>query len=303
MARGVNPTKLDGSEKFTPRVSQTIDGWRKADPPAKKMLPVDIDVPNYLEELGRQQSATPLMAAVGCLTLVAFYFLLRVGEYTKCSGDTQTEQFRVKDVRFFAMSTVTGREHQLHPGASNEKLMAATSVTLRLENQKNGWKNVCVHQEENGHEHACPVRALAARVIAIRQHTTNRDTPLSAYWEDGERKDVDNGDIRVALKDAAEELHYPFMRGIDINQVDTHSLRCGGANALHLAGCSDRVIMKMGRWKSKTFLEYIREELGNFSSGISRKMARSLKYVNVTGDRWSDVTAAVVVTDCESGEE
>ena len=58
--------------------------------------------------------------------------------------------------------------------------------------------------------------------------------------------------------------------------------------------------MKMGRWKSKTFIEYIREELGHFSSGMSRAMARSLKYVSVTGDRWVDVTDAVVVSDNKS---
>ena len=57
--------------------------------------------------------------------------------------------------------------------------------------------------------------------------------------------------------------------------------------------------MKMGRWKSKTFLEYIREELGSFSTGMSRQMKKLFKYVNVSGDRWSDVTDAVVVSDYE----
>ena len=70
-----------------------------------------------------------------------------------------------------------------------------------------------------------------------------------------------------------------------------------------MAGYTDRQIMKMGRWETKTFLEYVREELGCFSSGMSRAMKRVFTHVNVLGDRWSDVTSAAVVSDYESGEE
>ena len=279
-----------------------LDGWRKADPPTTKKLPVDVDVPNLLMELGLRDTATDLARAVGCLAVTAFYFLLRSAEYAHRAGRedtaaTQTQQFRVKDVRFFATDPATGRLRQIPLHVRDAEILA------RLENQKNGWKNVCVHQERNDHKFACPVVALALRVIEIRRHTSCRDTPLSAYWQDGVRRDVTDDDVRKALKTAAELLRYGDLRNIDIGYVDAHSLRGGGANTLHAAGFSDRQIMKMGRWKSKTFIEYIREELGHFSTGMSRAMARSLKYVNVTGDRWADVTDAVVVSDDESDTE
>ncbi len=35
------------------------------------------------------------------------------------------------------------------------------SAMLKLDNQKNGWKGVCVHQEANGEEFNCSLRALA----------------------------------------------------------------------------------------------------------------------------------------------
>ena len=286
-----------------------LDGWRKTDKPTEKKLPVDVDVPNFVVGLGRKPGASPLARAVGDLVLIAFYFLLRVGEYTcRDNGaakdtDKQTEQFKLSDVRFFAKDPSTGALRQLHPRAPAAELLAASHATLRLGNQKNGWKNVCVHQEANGLEHACPVKALARRVVEIREHASSRDCLLSAYWEGGARQDVTSDDISRAVKNAAEELKYPDARNIEVDQVDTHSLRAGGANALHHAGYSDRQIMKMGRWKSKTFLEYIREELGIFSEGMSRRMSQSFKYVNITGDRWSDVTDAVVVSDYESGQE
>ena len=126
---------------------------------------------------------------------------------------------------------------------------------------------------------------------------------LSAYLDGGERMNVTGDDIVKAVKKAAEELRYPKDKNIEVDQVDTHSLRMGDVNALSLAGYSDRQITKMGRWKSATFLEHIREELGIFSAGMSRKMAQTFKCVNLTGDKWSNVTNAVVVSDYESGEE
>ena len=46
--------------------------------------------------------------------------------------------------------------------------------------------------------------------------------------------DVTDGDIRAALKFASGILEYPEMKGIPIDQIDTHSLRSGGADALSL---------------------------------------------------------------------
>ena len=73
------------SDKFLARLNQMLDGWDEKDPPTKKKLPVDVDVPNLLVDLGRGERATALVRAVVCLTLTAFYFLLRSGEYT-CRG-------------------------------------------------------------------------------------------------------------------------------------------------------------------------------------------------------------------------
>ena len=55
----------------------------------------------------------------------------------------------------------------------------------------------------------------------------------------------------------------------------------------------------MSCWRSKAFLEYIREELGSFASGMSRQTKKLFKHVNVSGERRSDITDAVVVSDYE----
>jgi hypothetical protein len=75
-------------------------------------------------------------------------------------------------------------------------------------------------------------------------------------WDEkGKKTYVTDKIIRQGLKMAATVLEYQESRGIPIERIDTHSLRIGGANALHLAGYSDQEIQKMGRWRSDTFKE------------------------------------------------
>ena len=267
-------------------------GWKNLDPPTIKKLPIAIDIPELLSAIGLAQGANALDKAIGDLVLIAFYYLLRVGEYTikgHRNNTKQTVQFRLQDVTFFKRDT-NGRLKQLSRTATNGDILSADSATLKLDNQKNGWKGVCVHQEHNGDERHCPVRALARRFVHIRSNTNDTSTYLSAFFVGGARFDVTDRDIRFSLKHAAEALQYPLLKGIPIKRVDTHSLRSGGANALSLAGYSDREIQKMGRWRSATFKEYIREELACFSEGMSRNMKRRFQFVNIAGGVYTDVT-------------
>jgi hypothetical protein len=187
-------------------------------------------------------------------------------------------------------------------GASNswramlEEIMSADSATLKLDNQKNGWKGVCIHQEHNGEKLSCPVRALGRRYIHIRGHSSDPTIFLSSYFSDKGHFDVTDRNISAALKMTALVLAYS-SRGFPIDRIDTHSLRSGGANALSLAGYTDRQIQKMGRWKGATFKEYIREELHVFSKGMSKEMKRKFQFVNISGGVFHDVTEAAVATE------
>lgn len=293
----MNPTKQTHSDKLIPRLSQMLDGWKKEDPPTIKKLPVEVDVPELLSRIGSQANANALDTAIGDLTLIAFYYLLRVGEYTiknARNNTKQTVQFRLGDVTFFKQNT-HGKLQQLSRMAPVNDIMSADSATLKLDNQKNGWKGVCIHQQKNGHRIHCPVRALGRRVAHIRGHTVQLDTFLSAFYINGQRFDVTDNDIRTSIKRAAELLNYPQARGIPIARIDTHSLRSGGANALSLSGYSDREIQKMGRWKSATFKEYIREELHCFSNGMSRKMKQTFNFVNIAGGAFHDITPSIMM--------
>ena len=181
------------------------------------------------------------------LGVIAFFYLLRIGEYAVSGSkekEKQTVQFRVKDVAFFVKRD--GQLKQLPADATDGKIRAVVSATLRLGNQKNGRKNVCIHQHETKSKRLCPVIALGETVINIRKFSSDSDTMLLTYMEKGKLKDVTDKDMRKAIKLAAAELDYPNTKNIPLERIDTHSFRAGGANALHLAGYTDLQIQKMG---------------------------------------------------------
>jgi len=169
--------------------------------------------------------------------MVAFYYLLRVGEYTVkgTRNDTkQTVQFKLEDVTFFKKNSA-GKLRCLPRGAPDHMILTADGATLKLDNQKNGWKGVCVYHEANGDPVNCPVWAIGRRVQHIRAGCSEGRTYLSAYFVGGQRFDVTAENISQALKGAARTLCYPTVKGIPIDRINTHSLRSGGANALALS--------------------------------------------------------------------
>jgi hypothetical protein len=110
--------------------------------------------------------------AIGDLTTIAFYYLLRVGEYATKSTRAitkRTVQFKSEDITFFKRNA-SKQLVCLPRSAHTNDILSADGATLKLDNQKNGYKGVCIYQEANGDNTHCPVRALGRRFVHIRQH-------------------------------------------------------------------------------------------------------------------------------------
>ena len=263
-----------GSDKYLPRLQISLDGWKQVDPPTIKKLPVESDTPELLVQSGIASGSTKDLA-IGDLTTIAFYYLLRVGEYTTKSTRANTKrtvQFKSEDITFFKLNA-SKQLVCLPRSAHTTDILSADGATLKLDNQKNGYKGVCIYQEAKWRRHTLPtVRALGRQFIHIRKNRGHAKTFICAYWHKGVQHNITAEDISSSLKWKGKVLDYPALRAIPIRRIDTHSLRIGGACALALSGFLDMHIQKMGRWKGETFKEYVREELHCFSTGMSRAM-------------------------------
>jgi hypothetical protein len=75
-----NPTKIMGSKKFLPCLQELLDGYWLEDPPTEKKLPVEANLPELLFDMGYGPNGNTLGQAVGNLSIIVFYYLLRVGK-------------------------------------------------------------------------------------------------------------------------------------------------------------------------------------------------------------------------------
>jgi hypothetical protein len=92
-----NPNKINRSNKLLPRLQIMLDGYRKEDPATIKKLPVQADVPELLVSTAYEGGGTEMDKAAADLTMIAFYYLLRVEEYTVKglrNSTKQTVQFK-----------------------------------------------------------------------------------------------------------------------------------------------------------------------------------------------------------------
>ena len=257
---------------------------RRLDAPAIPQLAIPVAVPKRMLARAVQQN-TPLALAVGDLAIIAFFFLLRIGEYTRAPVNPRTKkqktnakrtvQFHVGDIGFFKDGQILPRKSPL------QVLLTADEVTLKITNQKNGTMGQVIHQQATGDATDCPVQAVARRVHHILSNGGSSKNCICDYLESKTRwRDVQPEQIRSALHETVNDLDLKAS-GIDISLISLHSFRAGGAMALKLNGHSDTTIMKFGRWKSLTFLQYIHNQIAHISAGVSKSMSTNLNFTNI----------------------
>ena len=136
-----------------------VEGYRRADPPSVPQLAVPVSIPKtaYNTYLN---CGDPVSKRTACLIIVAFYYLLRVGKYTrpqftmqngKRVPATRTKQFIIRNVGFFKDGKSVARTSPL------EKLLTADIAVLKITNQKNRRMGQTITQHATNATH-CPHR-------------------------------------------------------------------------------------------------------------------------------------------------
>ena len=154
---------------------------------------------------------------------------------------------------------------------------------MRIPNQKNGIKGQCIHQDCTGSRNS-PIKSLARRVHHIISNGGTPNTNIYNYkthtgqpW-----KYISATQINTTLKDAGEAIGL-YKLGYTRNDISSHSLRAGGAMAMHINGVPTLTIQKMGRWRSDTFLTYIQEQISAFAAGVSIQMSQYVPFRHIAG--------------------
>jgi hypothetical protein len=267
-----DPRRLYGSTGLDLPFSRLLKSYKATDPAPKPQLALPIRAIICVVNFYRAKQ-TLVASTVADLLTIAFFFLLRPGEYamTSARSKTRTVQFRRQDIRFFSDGTI------LPHSAPLAELQQADGVRLYLDNQKNGQRGSTMYHTALN-QAFCPVKALANRAHYLYS-IAPEDASLPISYV-GNTHHVTTADITLAVRESVV-LSGLLNSGYSPSRVSAHSLRASGAMALRLNNVGEDLIKKLGRWSSSTWLTYIHSQISSLSAGLSEKMTIHHVFYNV----------------------
>ena len=109
--------------------------------------------------------------------------------------------------------------------STEQEIIESDGATLILINQNSGHTKPRIRHEKNGGTYLNPVISLGCRYVHLINNKAKIDCLMSEFFEKGKRSDIKNGAISNAIEISAMKLAYIEIKGIDIKDINTHSLR------------------------------------------------------------------------------
>ena len=229
------------------RLQRQLQCYSREDPPPDRVKPIPFQV--FVEVMTiAQTTASPALHAFADLIVIAYFFLLRPGEYT--ANRTDTTPFRFCDVGL--------RSNVVHLNiltCSIPDISMADFATLEFTTQKNGVRGEVIGLARSHHPTVCPVKSIIHRIKHLRLHHAPPTTPISKYFDTTWHK-VMPADITRILRQAVTFLN-PTILGFNPDDIEARSLRAAGAMALLCANVDTDKIRLLGRWRSDEMFRYL----------------------------------------------
>jgi hypothetical protein len=233
------------------RLYRQFRTYSKQDPPPTRVRPVPLQLLVHQHaSVEHLPAATDRQKAVADLAIMAFFFLLRPGEYCKSGDDTESHPFRLRDVTFSI-----GTADFNAATAPLERIQQADYAALYFTTQKNGVRGEAIGHGASGHAVACPLRVLRRRVLYLRSRGAPPDTPLCSVLERNRWRLVPSTAITAGLRASATAIGDSL--GLQPSDISARALRAGGAMALLLGKVDYATIQLIGRWRSDQILRYL----------------------------------------------
>jgi hypothetical protein len=268
-----SPFHEQGHPHLLPVVRSLLKAYDNVDPPTNRQKAI---TPKLLRCLYSSTGlSTPalqdtLPAATADLTIGAFFFAKRSCEFSTTRKPGRTKIVTIQYVLF--------RDHlkQIVPRSANDLLQRAEYVTITFVSQKNGKKMDLRTQRRTGDPVLCPVLRYGSVVRRIlRQNPlAPNDTKLNTIHIGTSIGTITNDYVRELLRTTCSNFGGKTTFGYNSTEIGNKSIRSGAAMSLFLSNVSTPRIMLLGRWSSDAFLAYIRPQVLEWTSNMSRSMIK-----------------------------
>jgi len=267
------------------RLKRQFAGYQRLDPPPKRVKPIPLPVLQFAAAAALRRN-NPIAEALSNLIILAFFYLLRPGEYAFSSSE-EAAPFRLQDVHLFCGQTKLDTLN-----TPLEALPSATFCGLEFTNQKNGVRGEIIGLGRSHRDPWCPVGAVVRRVIALRSVNAPPSTPLHAYFMCGRWYAVSSKHITDQLRLAV--LAVGAQYGLQPPDISARSLRCSGAMALLCAKVDTDIIRLIGRWRSDEMFRYLHTQAAPITSQLSSQMVAHASYVLVPNTPHAQLVQALL---------
>ena len=269
---GLPDPRHTSTGQMDPRLTNLVRAWANADPPPNRVKPLSIDLLHHAQSLAE---ATPheLIRATIDMGWLAFFFLLRPGEYCKPTDNSSPLLFR-------HLGLTIGQQPLAILTCPLADIMAATHASLTFDTQKNRARGEQLSHGRSGHTIACPVRTMIRRVLHLRLNNATANTPLCAAFHHTRWVPVTSALLTARLRVSAAAL--PHL-GLAPAKISARSARAGGAMALLCGRVDHNVIKLVGRWRSDAIFRYLHAQALPLVNPLAGIMLRHGSYALVPG--------------------
>jgi hypothetical protein len=257
--------------RFTPqgkldfRIKRILACYSRHDDPPARVKPIPVPILQHVMAQAHLLAHDPVNQAMADMICLAFFFLLRPGEYTGTASTTQP--FAWRDVSFYL------GDHRLDKTtAAHAHLLTATFVTLEFTTQKNGVRGEVIGLGRSGDPHFCPVLAAARRILHLRDATAPIHQPLASYVHPATQRlhRITPTELTQLLRLSVQILGPTY--GFLPKDISARSLRAAGAMALLCANIDTDRIRLLGRWRSDEMLRYLHVQAEPIMRHFSSRM-------------------------------
>ena len=264
LSMGAKDPRLNSAHKIDFRIQRMLAAWKKEDPPASRVKPIPIAVIRYIAFIAQHLPADAhFLRAEADMIIIAFFYLLRPGEYTDSPSDTTP--FCLADVQL----AIGQRRLDLRLSSPAE-LEQSRQASLTFTTQKNGVENEVIRLGRSGDPYLCPVLAIQRRVLHLRENGAPPSTPLARVYTTTGVASIKPCDITATLRKAVTFLGADL--GFLPHEVSARSLRAAGAMALLVAKVDPDIIQLLGRWRSDEMFRYLHLTADPIMKDFAHKM-------------------------------
>ncbi|KAI2507850.1 hypothetical protein MHU86_6630 [Fragilaria crotonensis] len=261
---GADDPRLNSFGAVDFRLQSLFAAWKRIDTPPTRVKPMPFSVLRHAHMHAMAHPPGSRASASGDCLLLAYYFLLRPGEYSGIPRTEADDLFRLQDIG------VSIGHRRLAPSPVRSP---TSTPLLSLPSRSPLRRTVCVEtigHGRSGHPTNCPVHALIRRITQLRAAGATPTTPLNAYRTPGDVwRFVLAAHITTLIRHAVSFL--PDLVAADFSARCT---RAGGAMALLCAGIGSDRLRLIGRWRSDEVYRYLHVQAQPIMAGVATAMLR-----------------------------